>query len=289
MIKDKYGNKYYKLGLHIHSTLSDGKKTPEQIAEIYKNCGYDAIALTDHWNYGEACEINGMPVISGCEYNLGVAETIEGVMHIVGLGMKKDPMIEKDADRQSVIDSIIAVGGIPVLAHPAWSLNSVDDAARLHGFVATEIYNAVSEAHESLRPYSDYFVDLCANAGIYYGLLATDDAHFYDGSDSCRGFVMVRCDELEQNALMDAIRRGDYYASQGPELTVDRQGNKLVIDTSPCEYIGTISNLSWARGRVLRESGATHLEYEFKEYEKWVRVEVCDKDGRKAWSNIFVK
>jgi predicted metal-dependent phosphoesterase TrpH len=180
MIKDKYGNKYYKLGLHIHSTLSDGKKTPEEIAEIYKNCGYDAIALTDHWNYGEACEINGMPVISGCEYNLGVAETIEGVMHIVGLGMKKDPMIEKDADRQSVIDSIIAVGGIPVLAHPAWSLNSVDDAARLHGFVATEIYNAVSEAHESLRPYSDYFVDLCANAGIYYGLLATDDAHYYD-------------------------------------------------------------------------------------------------------------
>ena len=45
MIKDSKGNTYYKLALHIHSTLSDGKRTPAEIAEEYKTDGYDAIAL----------------------------------------------------------------------------------------------------------------------------------------------------------------------------------------------------------------------------------------------------
>ena len=64
--------------------------------------------------------------------------------------------------------------------------------------------------------------------------------------------------------------------------------NKLIIDTSPCEIIGTISNLSWDRDRVLRGENLTHFEYEIRSNDKWVRVEVRDKNGKKAWSNIFV-
>lgn len=288
MIKDKNGNKYYKLALHIHSTNSDGRKTPEEIVCEYRKNGYDAIALTDHWKYSDDCEIDGFPVISGCEYNLGVADTIDGVMHILGIGMNSDPEVPKDAERQEVIDRINAHGGIAVLAHPGWSLNTVKDAEELHGFAATEIYNAVSDAHESLRPYSDHFIDACANAGMYFGILATDDAHYYDGSDNCRGFVMVKAESLTKENLLAAIRKGDFYASEGPRLFAERKGDRIVIDTSPCEVIGTLSNLSWARNRVLRSSGATHFEYEIKENEHWVRVEARDAEGRQAWSNIFV-
>ena len=289
MIKDSKGNTYYKLALHIHSTLSDGKRTPSEIAEEYKTDGYDAIALTDHWRYGEEQTINGLPVISGCEYNLGISDTSVGVMHILGLGMTEDPKIPRDAARQTVIDGIISKGGIAVLAHPAWSLNTLKDAKVLHGFTATEIYNAVSEAHESLGAYSDYFVDECANEEIYYGLLATDDTHFYDGSDNRKGFVMVKAKSPSREDILNALRLGDFFASQGPLLFVERAGNKLIINSAPCEYIGTLSNLSWAKGRALRESGTPHFEYEFKENEKWVRVEVCDNQGKKAWSNIFVR
>ena len=34
MIIDKFGEKYYKLGLHLHTTLSDGGKTPEEVARV---------------------------------------------------------------------------------------------------------------------------------------------------------------------------------------------------------------------------------------------------------------
>ena len=285
---NQFGKNYYKLALHLHTTLSDGRKTPDEVAKEYKENGYDAIALTDHWVYGKGGIIEGLHIIPGCEYNLGGNETIEGVYHIVALFTKEDPHLERTATNQEVVDAINKLGGIPVLAHPAWSVNKPEDLINLKGVVATEIYNAVSDAGQSLRPYSDYYIDLCANAGAYPRILATDDAHAYDGNDNRLGWVMVHADELTDKALANAIRNGDFYATEGPSIHVVRDENKLIIDTSPCEIIGTVSNLSWEWNRVLRGENVTHFEYEFRKGEKWVRVEARDKNGKKAWSNIFV-
>lgn len=282
------GEKYYKLGLHQHTTLSDGAKSPEDVAREYKQDGYDAIALTDHWVYGEGGEIEGLHIIPGCEYNLGGNETIDGVMHILSLFAKSNPHIGKDASPKEVVDAINREDGIAVLAHPAWSVNHPSVLSELEGIAATEIYNAVSDAGQSLRPYSDYYVDICANAGVYPLILATDDAHAYNGADNRLGWIMVKADELSDKSLAKAIRNGDFYATQGPEVYAVRQGNKLIIDTSPCEIIGTVSNLSWTWGRVLRGNDVTHYEYEIRDNEKWIRVEVRDKNGKRAWSNIFI-
>ena len=287
MLTDRFGNTYYKVGLHIHTTLSDGAKTPEEVAREYAADGYDAIALTDHWYYGESRTVEGLTVLSGCEYNLGGGDTSLDTMHIIGIGMKKDPHLTSDNTRQEVVDAINQAGGIAVLGHPNWSLNAVEDLANLKGITATEIYNAVSEAHNSLRAYSGYFVDLCANRGMYPYLLATDDSHYYDGSDNRRGWVMVRAENGSENALLDAIRRGDFYATQGPWLHAERKGNKIVIDCSPTSVIGTLSNGAWLPERVLRGENLTHFEYELKPLETWVRVEVQDAEGKYAWSNIF--
>ena len=63
MFTDLTGKKRLKLGLHTHTTLSDGSKTPAEVAAIYKAAGYDAIALTDHWVYGEGGEIGGLTIL----------------------------------------------------------------------------------------------------------------------------------------------------------------------------------------------------------------------------------
>lgn len=39
---------YYKADLHCHTTISDGKKTPEEIKEMYMAKGYSIVAFTDH-------------------------------------------------------------------------------------------------------------------------------------------------------------------------------------------------------------------------------------------------
>lgn len=40
--------KQYRANLHCHTTVSDGKLTPEEIKETYKSHGYSVVAFTDH-------------------------------------------------------------------------------------------------------------------------------------------------------------------------------------------------------------------------------------------------
>lgn len=40
--------KQYKANLHSHSTLSDGKRTPEELKQMYKDKGYSILSITDH-------------------------------------------------------------------------------------------------------------------------------------------------------------------------------------------------------------------------------------------------
>ena len=42
------GQKQFKANLHSHSVLSDGKKTPEELVEMYREKGYSILAVTDH-------------------------------------------------------------------------------------------------------------------------------------------------------------------------------------------------------------------------------------------------
>ena len=289
MYLDMFGNTRCKVGLHTHTTRSDGRATPEESAARYKAEGYDAIAMTDHWNYHGQDLISGLKIISGCEYNVGSNNTIDDVMHIVGIGMTADPGIDRvTASRQDVIDAIHEKGGLAILAHPAWSLNTPQDALALSGFDDVEIYNTVSEKGQSSRPYSGYFVDLLANMGVAYPLIAADDTHMYGGVDDCKAWVMVHCDDDSLESVLAGIRRGDFYATQGPEVHVRREGDRLIADCSPCVTIDFLSNSSWVPDKMTRGSGLTHAEYQIKGWEKWVRVEVSDEQGRFAWSSVIM-
>ena len=287
MYRDHTDKLWYKLGLHIHTNLSDGVLTPEQAAKRYLEAGYDAIAITDHWKYHHGGNIGGLPIISGCEYDMGGSDTAAGVMHIVGLGMKEEPKVTKDSTRQQVIDAIIEAGGMPVLAHPAWSLNTSEDVKKLTGFEALEIYNTVSGVHESDRAYSGYIVDVLANAGMVYPLLATDDAHYYDGTDDVKSYIMVCAESNSTEDLLAAVRKGEFYATQGPWLDVKREDGKIIVNCSECVKIAFFSNYGWASNRIKRGENLTWAEYQIKEKEKWIRVEVCDRRGNYAWSNIL--
>ena len=286
MYIDSHGDKRYKIGLHTHTSFSDGRKTVEEASEIYKNSGYDAIAVTDHWVYHGEDTVNGLLLLSGTEFNTGDNRTENGNMHIVGVGMSGDHGITRQMSRQEIIDRINASGGIAILAHPDWSLVSPEFASSLHGFSAIEIYNTVSDCGESFRPYSGYFIDIMANKGYILPLVADDDVHYYDGSDECKSFVMVKAERLTKENILDAIKKGDFYSTQGPELLVNRDGRHITVECSPADRICFVSNLAWAPHRCLRDKGRTHAEYDAVNGESWLRVEITTPSGD-AWSNII--
>ena len=39
---------YYKANFHSHTTVSDGKLTPQELRDAYREKGYSILAITDH-------------------------------------------------------------------------------------------------------------------------------------------------------------------------------------------------------------------------------------------------
>lgn len=288
MITDMFGKTRLKINLHMHTTDSDGHKTPEEAAAFYQAAGYDIIAITDHWKYRQSGELNGLRILSGAEYNTGAADGAAGVFHILGLGCSRAPKAEKGCRAQEVIDEIHHAGGLAVLAHPAWSLNTVEQLSTLQGIEATEIYNSVSDAGESSRPYSGDFVDGAACKGLIYPLIADDDTHYYDGSDETNAFIMLAAPADASDAgILEAIRRKDFYATQGPEIHLFREGDEVTVRCSPACRISFFSNAVWAKGHCLRGSGLTEASCRLLPFESFIRAEVTDAEGRRAWSNTI--
>ena len=64
MIFQKAGNAaeeriVLKASLHTHTTNSDGKFTPAQIIDMYKDAGYDVINFSDHSTVNKVSEYDG--------------------------------------------------------------------------------------------------------------------------------------------------------------------------------------------------------------------------------------
>ncbi len=296
MLTDMLGKTRIKVGLHLHTTRSDGQKTPEEAARLYADEGFDAVAFTDHWLYGEPTELCGLTVLSGCEYNVGGADCPH-VVHIIGVGMEYAPELPRVWDRTlenshahatEAIKAIRKAGGLAIAGHPAWSLNTAEHLWSLGDFDVLEIYNAVSECGMSDRAYSDVIADQLACMGRYPGLVATDDVHYY-ADDACRGWIMVEADSTDRKTLIDAIRAGKFYATQGPEVHIEKIApDRVRVVCSPACKIVFQSNTSWAAGRIVRGEDLTEATYTRAATDRFVRAEITDERGRKAWTNYIV-
>lgn len=287
MYTDQAGKRWYKGNLHTHTTVSDGKYTPEEAIALYRGNGYDFLALTDHWALSAEGETDGLTLLAGCEYNFG-KNVREGIFHIICAAAERDPGVTREDTPQACIDKIHAAGGLAILAHPAWSLNTPEQIRPLKGLDGTEMYNSVSGLPRNCRPYSGAICDLMAAEGYFMPLMAADDTHFYIEADKCRSFIMVQAEECTAEALRAAIRRGDFYASQGPHITAERDGRTIRVHTTPVESIVCYTDVVWDPHRAEVGDGITEAEFTLAANVTSARIEATDADGRCAWTGYFV-
>jgi len=273
--------------LHMHTRRSDGRLSYEEAVSLYEQAGYDFIAVTDHWVVSESGRTpGGMLLLRGCEYNVG--ETVrEGVYHIVGAGLEREPALSRAQEGlspQGIVDAIHAAGGLAILAHPAWSLNSAEAVSRIAGFDGTEIFNTTSGFPMNARPYSGLFVDQLASLGVLLPCMAADDAHEYD-EDVFGGYLMVYARERSREAILDAIRAGDFYATQGPSVRLTVENGVARVHCSPASRVVFYSDSIWNEQRVTSGEGITEAACSLMPNETFVRVEVIDAKGRTAYSS----
>jgi len=262
--------------LHLHSTGSDGRTSIPELAELYRQHGYDFIAITDHNTVsGEPCRVKGINVIKGMEIGFNL-------IHAVGVGINNVPKIEiKEPADLSIIKQY---AGFSFLCHPYWSNLDSSHFDLLKQFPAMEVYNSGCEL-EIARGNSAYFWDGALSAGICVNGLATDDSH-QRLKDYCFGWVMVKTSKNTENDIINALNKGNYYSSTGPDIPeISVNDGKVKVATSPCKQVRFIANLYY--GSVVNSGKAplTSAEYQLCGREKYLRVECLDFEGRKAWSN----
>lgn len=118
--------RWYKGNLHTHTTLSDGRLTPEECVSLYKSKGYDFLSITDHWKVSSNCFQNGMLLLSGGEWDMGPIENT-GCVHVVGIGMQQgagsfkggSPYPAETSRRHSFCRRGGDSGASGMVAHPA--------------------------------------------------------------------------------------------------------------------------------------------------------------------------
>lgn len=291
MFVDKLGKKWYKGNLHMHTSLSDGDLTPQEAMDLYIENGYDFISITDHWTYYYDETYKDLTVLAGDEYHVGKVVT-DGLVHILGIGCETKPQVKwaNNPTIREVVDAIHEGKGLAILAHPAWSLNDPDSIIRIGDYDGLEIYNSISgePLNCSGRAYSGVIVDMLAARGYDYPLFAHDDAHFYQYYDKCRSYILVNAESNSKEDLMKAIREKKFYSSQGPTFDiVEMRDGILHIECSPCQFVSVVSDCVWSRKRNITGENITSFDYEPVERDKYLRVEIRDKDGNWAWSQII--
>ena len=277
--------KFYKGNTHAHTTDSDGRVTPEECMRQYKAAGYDFLAITDHWRVRGESNYEGMLIVPGVEYDFPFPTQ---TLHLVCLFPDQESSrgVRRDSTHKEAIRLVNSAGGVAIAAHPAWSLNTTEFLCSLDGVDIAEVYNTMSdEPYNAPRGNAESLLDVAAANGKLYRLAAGDDAHAYRG-EQCVSCVMVQAEALTVPAVLNAMRQGRFYASQGPEFkNIEVNGREIFVETSPVASITFISNAFWIEGRCMHGDGLTQRLYTARPEEAYVRIQITDRDGKKAWSN----
>ncbi len=190
--------------LHTHTTCGDGDLAPLEVLRVYRDLGFDFIALTDH----------DFLMRPGAYQREDVPEQFEGML------------VFKGVEKTVFARGYLHVNRIPghrdvlhVFNHPAeydltvpQVLERIEEIQRMMPIDAVEV---TSKGYYT----PEYDTDKIAHPKI-----ASDDSHTREGCG--RAWVEVACDK-EEDAILRAIKNGEAricYTWTAPQSAWPKQG-----------------------------------------------------------------
>jgi hypothetical protein len=293
--------RFWRGNLHTHSNLSDGALSPGDVTDAYKRAGYDFLQVSDHflgrfdWPIADTRKLrsDNFTTLIGAEVH-ALATSAGEYWHIVATGLPLDfPPAKLDETGPMLAARAREAGAFITMAHPAWSQLTIEDGRSLAAAHAVEVYNHTCAVLTD-RGDGFYLLDQLCNKDRRLMAVASDDAHFHYGDlDAFGGFVMVKSDSLDPEALLGALKAGAFYSSQGPRIeNIEITARDVRVECSPVQTIALVTSASAALSRTGR--GLTEATIEFAETKKWAwrdpppvkwfRIVVID-GPRRAWTN----
>ncbi len=284
--------RFFKGNLHTHSTRSDGMRDPAAVCALYRDAGYDFLALTDHF-----LAKFGFPITDTRPYRSSRFTTLLGaeihapatglgeMWHILAVGLPADFAPTAAEERGPALAArAVAAGAFVAIAHPAWYGLTVADADSIAAAHAVEVYNHTGAVRTD-RGDGWGLLDALLARGRRLLACATDDAHFRV-PDWFGGWVMVKAGTLAPEALLEALQAGRYYSSQGPEIHAIEVGrDEVAVECSPASTIILLGRGSAAVCVSGDRLCGALLPLDAMKRGGHVRVVVVDAQGKRAWSN----
>jgi hypothetical protein len=296
---------WYKGNLHTHTERSDSMMQVEKTIDLYQNNGYDFLAITDHNEYCDEC-LDGakygdkdLILIPGIEYGfISKEHKLDYLYHIVAINIKDTLKLGSYGtyEPQYVIDGITDSGGLAIIAHPYWSGNLSGSFIRLKDYSGIEVYNHCTDSIK--KGYAETYWDDLLNAGIIKWGFAADDFHglpeFLGG-----GWIMVKSGDRSGESIVDAIEKGMFYSTQSINIlnAAYADGKVDIYYDRACSAV--FRGHSWHSKYVSVDdlgdyligpdgNKIFHASYDLNGDEKYMRIELIDETGKKAYTNPIV-
>ena len=135
------------------------------------------------------------------------------------------------------------------------------------------------------RPDGFHTLDLLLAEGRKLNLVATDDAHFTE-PDFFGGWIMVKAQQNKPDSILESLKEGSFYSSQGPEFVdIEINSETAEVQSTPVSTVIVQGQGSAYVAQHGKAVDSAELSLERLKNSPWLRVTVIDQYGKRAWSN----
>ena len=286
---------FYRANLHCHTTCSDGKTTPEETKEAYKNEGYSIIAFTDHRNFIPHNDLTDDTFLALNGFEADISEPTPGgwsltmkTCHLcaIALDEKTDSApscLGINYDGESISAYIKAckdAGFFVTYNHPTWSLESYPQYMSYKGADALEIINYGCVC-EGFNDRNEHAYDDMLRSGERLYVVGADDNH--GRSQFFGGYTMIKAESLTYKDIAKSLKDGNFYASEGgpkiEELYIE--DGHICVKTDSAREIFLSSDR-----RICSRTKASEARIPIREYD-YFRITAVGQDGRCSWTRAY--
>ncbi|HOW25859.1 MAG TPA: hypothetical protein PK711_09335 [Bacteroidales bacterium] len=276
--------------------ITDGRKNSnELIYDVYKQLGYDIIAISDYQKintFGSA-QPGYLPVY---EHGWGIEKNHHVVIGARNVIWNDYPLFQNLHHKQHILNMLRESSELVYIAHPNFTKNyPAEEMKWLSGYTGIEVLNGFRR--------SVGHWDTALSAGRYVTILANDDAHDVSNPDEVGQFcTFIHSPGMISGEIIQSMKRGSCYGADIPrplgetmeqkalrhERLPKLQGVRLKADTLFVEVDSTAAEFRFiGQGGIVRTrlANTSAAVYVIQPSDTYIRTEVAYPDGTTLYLN----
>ena len=320
--------RYYKTAMHIHTNVSDGFWSPEELKACFKEDGFSCVAFSDHNLIVDHSDLNEEDFLALTSYemttkddnpngwysrNIHINVTAKrpdhlwqavrpqwfyknGEQYMDKVEMPEETFTFSMENFNKFIADSNANGFFCTYNHPDSITVGLEDEV-LTGFWGVEVFNY--DAFHCGGTYNDEKFQRMLLRGEKVFPIISDDCH---SKRSFRGSgLWVGAKELTYDAMIEALEKGDFYATNGPTIQSLTLDEDMILRVN-CSEVMTVSihshnNFKQMKPPYCEKSPVTEAEFDLKKWfdgigeahrdKAFIRLVLTDATGKRAYTRAY--